>query len=434
VPCVTHCANRYDQQLLIKALVERNKSKGARTPHILPRNTEQYLAVFSDAFIFLDSGKFMKSSLSLIADSMMKTGSTAGGTHGNTIVFPLLDKHVARHNKEKYKLLCRKGVFCYDLLDGPEKLCLKSMPAKADFLDSLRDSHISSSDYEHAQRVWRTFGCRTLRDYLLIYLHTDILLLADCFERFRDLSHRFFEMDTAKFLTLPQFAFHAMLKYTGITLDTMDNLEMVQWVRRGVRGGVALIMLSHAKANVPEMGEEYDQSQPRREIVALDCTNLNGHALCKQLPERNYYWLGRREIDALPLENLPDDSKIGYILSVDLTYPEELHKTHTMYPLAPHKVAIPPAQWSDHTHTMVRELEAAYYFKTCPEKLVPDLTEKRDYVIHYQNLRYYLQSGMILKRVRRVLAFEHSRWMADFVNFITEQRKNAVSDFESSFW
>jgi len=193
-------------------------------------------------------------------------------------------------------------------------------------------------------------------------------------------------------------------------------------------------MLRHAEANVPKMGRDYDASKPRQEIVALDCTNLYGHALSKLLPERNYRWLSRNEIDRLQLEDISDDSPTGYILSVDLEYPVELHETHSMYPLAPQKIAIPPAQWSDYSYKLASETEGPSCFKTGPEKLVPDLTPRRDYVVHYQNLKYYLQCGMRLVRIRRVLAFEQRNWMREFVNFITEKRQKAVSDFESSFW
>ncbi|XP_064637883.1 uncharacterized protein LOC135497181 [Lineus longissimus] len=434
VPCFAHGAIRFDQHLLIKAIARRNEERRVSPPRILPRNTEHYLAVFDREIVFQDSFEFMKASLSSIAESMKNAKSTVGGSNAkNPTVFPLLWEYV-RGNTEQYELLSRKGVFCYDFLDGEDKLKLDKLPSKEVFYDSLREVSVTEAEYKHAERVWRAAACQNLKDYLLVYLITDVLLLADCFEKFRDLSLGHFQMDTAKFLTLPHFAFHAMLKRTQVRLDVLHDLEMVQWVKRGVRGGVASIMLRHAEANIPEMGRNYRPEEPRQEIMALDCTNLYGHALSKNLPEKNYRWLSKNEISKLNVTEIPDDARTGFILSVDLTYPAELHERHTMYPLAPHKAVIPPAQWSDYTYELGLRLGEASFFKSGQEKLVPDLTEKRDYVVHYQNLKYYLKCGMRLRRIRRVLAFEQRCWMHDFVDFITSKRSKAVSDFESSFW
>ena len=432
VPCFAHFATRFDQHLFIKALVARRKKIGERPPRILPRNTEHYLAVYASPYIFLDSGEFMKSSLHSIVESMKQVGSTIGSA-GQAVAFPLLFEHLSG-NAEKYDAMSGKGVFCYDFLDSEEKLQLNLLPMKEDFYDSLHKKHISDEDYEHAKRVWQVFHCRTLKDYLRIYLESDVLLLADCFERFRDLSLKYFKMDVAKFLTLPHFAYHAMLRYTGVTLDVLDDIEMIQWLRRSVRGGVASIMHRYARANMPEMGEDFKREEPRREILALDCTNLYGHALCQSLPEKNYRWLSPPEIENLDLMAIPKDSVEGYILSVDLAYPPELHQWHSMYPLAPDKRSVPPALWSPRTHQSAMELEDAAFFKPTEEKLIPDLLDKDDYVVHYQNLQFYLKHGLRLKRIRRVLAFQQSAWLAGFVDFITEQRKLAVSEFESSFW
>ncbi|XP_064639581.1 uncharacterized protein LOC135495094 [Lineus longissimus] len=369
VPCFAHGGVRFDQHLLIKAIARRNKKRGKPPPRILPRNTEHYLAVFDGELVFQDSFEFMKASLASIADSMKNDKSTISSENDrNSIAFPLLWEYVQR-NEERYQLMTRKGVFCYDFLDEIEKLKLDALPPSDQFYDSLHQIDITMADYEHAKHVWRAMSCETLKDYLLVYLITDVLLLASCFEQFRNLSMQYFQMDTGKFLTLPHFAYHAMLKCTQVQLEILTDLEMVHWIKRGIRGGVASVMLRHAEANLPEMGPNYNPELPRQEIVPLDCTNLYGHALSKQLPEKSYRWLTRQEIKQLKISEVPDDAKIGYILSVDLSYPPELHESHTMYPLAPHKTAIPPAQWSDYTYELGLKLNDPSFFKTGPENL-----------------------------------------------------------------
>lgn len=431
IPCFAHGATHFDQHLLVAAMVARNKKCGRPPPRILPRNTEHYLAIYNGPLVFLDSYEFMKSSLASIVDSMKGKTSTIGSQSG--IAFPLLFRFL-RASDEKYQLMCKKGIFCYDYLDKAERLDETRLPTREQFYDSLKDSAISEQQYKQAEEVWRKMDCRTLGDYLLVYLFSDVLLLADCFERFRVLSMAHFQMDVAKFMTLPHFAFHAMLKKTEVSLEVMQDIEMVQWFKRGVRGGVASIMKRYAAANTPILGENYDSTRPRREIVMLDCTNLYGHALSKVLPEKDFRWLSEEEIARLEIESLSHKSPIGYVLEVDLDYPPELHREHSMYPLAPHRVAIPPAQWSDHTYKLAQALQDIGVFKIGQEKLVPDLTERRNYIVHYQNLKFYLAKGMRLRRIHRAVAFRQRAWMHDFVEFITVQRAKAVSEFESSFW
>ena len=433
VPVVAHGAVRFDQHFLVHKLAERCRKRSENLPRILPRNTEHYLALYTGDFKFQDSLEFLCASLSSVVESMKRTGSTVGGK--SEVAFPLLREFV-NGDEEKYELLSRKGVFCYDFLDSEEKLNLPRLPDKEHFYDSLKDVAISDEDYRHAQHVWTKLGCKTLQDYLLVYLFSDVLLLADCFERFRKLSSQHFQLDAANFLTLPHFAFHAMLKTTKIDLEALPDIEMYHMVKKAVRGGVASIMHRYAKANIPELVDTYDPNLPESHIVALDCVNLYGHALSRVLPHKNYAWLTRDEIKKLDVTSIPDDADTGYFLCVDLEYPAELHDQHSDYPLAPHHRAVPPIDWSPYTHRLVQDLEdSGFYTRESQQvKLIPDLTNRENYVVHYQSLKFYLKCGMKLKKIHRVLAFKQSPWMREFVEFVTGQRKRAVSDFEGSFW
>ena len=325
ISCFAHNATRYDNHLFVEELAKANEASGNNKFRILPKNTEHFLAIYSDSLVFLDSYQFLASSLADLVEMMKKDVSIHGNSANTASSFLLLYEYL-NEDKDKYNLLVRKGIFCYEYLDSPSKLEETSLPPISSFYDTLRKQTVSSEDYAHAQLVWKTMNCRTLEDYLKVYLETDVLLLADCYEMFRSMSLKHFVLDPAKFISTPHLAFNAMLKMTNIELELFQDLEMYFFVKKGIRGGIASIVLRHVdNLNFPQMKELFSPDLPRREILALDATNLYGYALSQPLPTGNYHWV--EHVDKFDIASMisSTNSNFGYILEVDLDYPSEIH-------------------------------------------------------------------------------------------------------------
>ena len=107
-------------------------------------------------------------------------------------------------------LLLKKGVYPYDYMNAWSKMDETSLPSKDDFYSKLNDEHISDEDYAHAQTVWAEFGLQNLGEYHDLYMTTDVLLLADIFENFRDICLRDYDLDPCHYFTLPNFAWDCM--------------------------------------------------------------------------------------------------------------------------------------------------------------------------------------------------------------------------------
>ena len=91
-------------------------------------------------------------------------------------------RNISRYYEgEKLELLFRKGVFPYDRCDIISKLDSTEVPPIEYFYSKLNEEHISQEDYHHAQKVWDTFQMKTMRNYLDLYLKSDVLLLAKRF-------------------------------------------------------------------------------------------------------------------------------------------------------------------------------------------------------------------------------------------------------------
>ena len=59
---------------------------------------------------------------------------------------------------------------------------------------------------------------------------------------------------------------------------------------------------------------------------------------------------------------------------------------------------------------------------------------KKNYVVHYRNLKYYLSQGLILEKVQRILEFKESAWMKLYIDFNTQKRKEATNETDKNLF
>ena len=199
---------------------------------------------------------------------------------------------------------------------------------------------------------------------------------------------------------------------------------MYLFIEKGLRGGISYIAKRYAKANNKYMSD-YDSNKTSTFITYLDKNNLYGWPMSKYLPYSEFECL--KNVDKLYVMSINDKSSIGYILEVDLKYPNELHKLHKDYPLAAEKISVT----NDILSKYYKEIADKYEIKVVDvKKLIPNLGNKTNYVVHYRNLQLYLSLGMKLTKIHRVLKFKQSDWMKKYIDFNTEKSddKRYVSD------
>ena len=203
---------------------------------------------------------------------------------------------------------------------------------------------------------------------------------------------------------------------------------MYLFIEKGLRGGISYIAKRYSKANNKYM-KNYDPTKPSIYISYLDMNNLYGWAMSGYLPYGGFKWL--KNVDNFDVNSVSEKSPIGYILNVDLKYSDELHVLHNDYPLAPEKLAISYDMLSDYCKKIADEYEIKV---GDVKKLIPNLGNKTNYVLHYRNLQLYLSLGMKLNKVHKVLKFKQSKWMKKYIDFSTEERTNAANSFEKDFF
>ena len=217
---------------------------------------------------------------------------------------------------------------------------------------------------------------------------------------------------------------------TGVELELLTDLDMYLFIEEGLRGGISMISNRYSKANNPYI-TDYDPEQENSYVAHFDANNLYGWAMSKPLPAGELDWLTEQEIEELDISDVADDRDQGYILEVDLHYPSELHDLHNDYPLAPERMKISEETLSPYCKNLSESLELG---GGAVSKLVPNLQDKSNYVVHYRNLKLYIALGMKLTKIHRVLVFEQSPWLKSYIDFNTEKRKHAANDFEKDFY
>ena len=267
-------------------------------------------------------------------------------------------------------------------------------------------SNTSNKDYQHTQKVWSAFSIHDLGEYHDLYLKTDVILLANVFEAFRDTCLEHYGLDPAHFYTSPGLAWKACLKKTGVKLELLTDPDMLLMFERGIRGRITQAVYRYAKANNAYMDKRYNPKEESSFLQYLNANNLYGWAMSQPLATGGFKWI--RNVD---INELAKRSDKGYLLEVDVKYPKELHDLHNDLPFMCEKMEINKV-----------------------EKLVPNLHNKRNYVIHIRALDQALKHGLILEKTHRAIEFDQSAWMKPYIDFNTQVRTKATNDFEKDFF
>ena len=267
-------------------------------------------------------------------------------------------------------------------------------------------------------------------EYHDLYLKSDILLLADVFENFRKTCLQYYKLDPCHYFTSPGLSWDAMLKMTDIKLELMTNIDMFQFIEKGMRGGISYIANRYGKSNNKYM-KTYDEKAPSKYIMYLDANNLYGWAMSQYLPTGGFKWMTKNHIDKIDLAKYTEDSNKGLILEVDLAYPEELHDLHNDYPLGPEKIKVNKDMLSNYCQEIADKFNVS---TGLVHKLIPTLSNKEKYVLHYRNLQLYTDLGLKITKVHRVLEFNQSAWLKQYIDFNTEKRTNAKNALEKDFF
>ena len=363
-------------EMIIKYLQDKNAKIT-----VISNNTDQKIIGFQTNGIryLLDSFQFLQSSTSL--DNLVRN------LYNDEGIEPF--RYTRRTFGDSDPDIFKKCVFPYEYMTDREIFNDVSLPAKEFFYSTMKTEFVTEEEYEHAKQMWNRYDCRTMKDYTELHMKLKTMLFVDVCHQFRAFAFRQYGLDPAHCWTLSEYTWQAALKFTGIRLELITDPDIFLMVESAIRGDISTVSSRLSTANNKYL-KSYDISQSSSFIMSWDVTDLYGYCMLSKLPCGNFRFLSDPE--NFDFQSIQCDDNTGYILEVDMQYPYELHDRHSDLPLAPENLKVTPDMMSSDGKTNLSFRGGV---------LIPNLYDKRKYVLYIKNLQLYTQLRMKVQKIHK---------------------------------
>ena len=459
IPFIFHNFSNYDCHMFFKKLVDKKKDKVDFD--IIPKTNEEYISVTYGCIRFIDKYRFLSSSLDSLVKTLVDNSNKklkdlkeeiVDNDESLDIVKKILEedrtikdlkkdypneiknleeallnymgendlKILKKEFPDKWKYLTKKLAYPYEFFN-----CIEDYQKpvynlkKEDFFSKLKNGYPDDEEIERTKKIIKIFDIKNGEELTEIYLKSDVLLLACVFEKFIKVSVNEFKINPLYCVSLSGYTWECGLKYTGIHLQTLQDKDLILTLENNIRGGISSVM-----------GDRYVKSDENKKIIYMDTTNLYGYSMIQPLPfDEIEMWHGDPDLYMNWLEeilNTPDDSDIGYFIEADLGYPDNIKEKTKNFPFCPENKII------DKYNDYMKEIKPENYVKS--KKLICDWTDKKNYLVHYRMLKFYIRHGMVIDKIHEIISFKQSKWLEKNINFNTQKRNKAKNDFEKDFY
>ena len=333
------------------------------------------------SLILLDMCNFIKGSLSELSKNL----------NGK-------DKFITKeHFPDNFELLKYKACFPYEFLTK-ENIHNENLPSIENFYSSLKLDNISEKDYNKTLEIYEKLNCKNIKEYLDIYLKLDICLQADIFNVFRNCIWDKLEIDCSKYITSCSLSLDLILKYTGIKIDLIRDINIFDYVNSSILEGICI-----ASQNI-----ENDKDGI---ISSCDIVSLYPYVMSKKLPIGDYKFV--KYFD----RNRYLDSDHGCLLNCEL-YTTDKVKNNSILKQFPALISKTSIKYNDLSEFQRKNLKENY--KSC-EKLITHLGYDKNCYISFEMYEMMISLGYKVN-VKKVLEYKHSNFMKPYIDFLFEKK------------
>ena len=211
-----------------------------------------------------------------------------------------------------------------------------------DFFSKLKNDYPDIDEIERTKEIIKLFNIKDGGELTKLYCKSDVILLADVFEKFVKVSTEEYKFNPLYCVSLPGYTDQCALKYTDVKLQTLQDKDLILLIENNIRGGISSVM-----------GDRYVKSDENKKIIYADANNLYGHSMSQFLPYDEIKF--EKDICLDEILNTPDDSEIGYFLEVDLKYSDDIKQKTKYFPLCPENKKINPNKYNEYMKSIKPE-------------------------------------------------------------------------------
>ena len=275
-----------------------------------------------------------------------------------------------------------------------------------DFKSSLSNK---LSTQEEVENINKDNTNKTAKDLTMEYLQKGLEVLDYCMNEYVNISMKEFSFNPLRYVSLPGYSFDCWLKSSGVTLDTLQDKQMLDYFVGALRGGIC-----------GTMGDRLVSISKSNKIFwYIDANNLCGYAMMQKLPYKDFKY-SDSSLDKIL--NTPDDSDHGYCITCDINY------TNSCKDRTEHLALIINKRKINEDDLGYRERETG---RARTVKLLLDQNNKTKYMVHYRMLKFYIKMVVKVNKIHRVIKFKQDYIGKDYIQNNTNKRATAKIETET---
>ena len=376
---------KYDNSIILKSIC--NLFKNNVTLNVIGNSCESFKMIdfkfkkIKYSLKLLDMYNFIKGSLSKLSKNLNDE-----------------DKFITKeHFKDNFELMKYKTCFPYEFITK-NNIYNKELPPIENFYSSLKLDNISEKDYNKTLEIYKKLKCKNIKEYLDICLKLDICLQADIFNVFRNTIWNKFEIDCSKYITSCSLSLDLMLKYTGIKIELIRDINIFDYVNSSILGGICI-----ASQNIADDKNDV--------ISSCDIVSLYPYVMTQNLPIGNYKFVKYFNI------NRYLDSDYGCLLNCEL-YTTDKVKNNSILKQFPGLISKTSIKYNDLSEFQRENLKENY---ESYEKLISHLGYDKNCYISFEMYEMMISLGY-KTNVKKILEYKHSNFMKPYIDFLFEKK------------
>ena len=211
-------------------------------------------------------------------------------------------------------------------------------------------------------------------------------------------------------MSAPGLAWQACLKISNVELELISDVDMLLMIEKSIRGRITQAVCRYFQSNNKYRHKKYDKTKKSTYLQYYDANSLYAWAMTQKLPVDCFEGEKPSKFTSGFIKSYDEKPSTGYVFYVDIDNPKNLYDLHSDLPFLPQKMKL----------------------NKC-EKLICNLYDRNNYIVHISFLKKALNRGLILKKIHRVISFNQEDWMKDYIIANIGERKKPDIEFKKYF-